>query len=509
MNALAEGDFVKTMDRRARTLGLVGGSLGSRQRGSLRLLLGAIALLGALILTGWAVKTDSARAKAEVFSYTSEPTTTQAGAHPDIVTTFVIGNRTNQAPTECYCNDPKDVILHAPPGVTANPHVLTTCTVADLALFNCPSDTQAGVVVLSVFDNWAIFPLFRMPTQKGQAGLLGFTLPFGFAIPIYISFNARTGSDYGLDVKTLGISHALPLLFYAPIFWGVPGDPVNDVLRFPPNEGGFQEIPCGGNPVAVLASKDNAAIGGLCNLPTGVPSSLPIAPFTQNPTTCAGPLISSIDTLAYDLETDHAEAPWPETTGCDALSFDPSLAANPTTSQADTASGLEVDLRVPLHQDPNTPTPSELRAAEITLPEGFSINPNAADGKTVCTDGEARIGTELPAECPEHSKVGTAVIDSSALPAPIDGYVYLGEQKPGDPYRVIVTANGFGTAIKLLGSVRPDSDTGRIVTVFEDLPQAPVQRTVLHFFGSERGLLATPEKCGTYAVESRFTPWAA
>ena len=29
----------------------------------------------------------------------------------------------------------------------------------------------------------------------------------------------------------------------------------------------------------------------------------------------------------------------------------------------------------------------------------------------------------------------------------------------------------------------------------------------MHFFGSERGLLATPTQCGTYPVTSTFTPW--
>ena len=29
----------------------------------------------------------------------------------------------------------------------------------------------------------------------------------------------------------------------------------------------------------------------------------------------------------------------------------------------------------------------------------------------------------------------------------------------------------------------------------------------MHFFGAERGLLATPTQCGTYAVHSTFVPW--
>jgi hypothetical protein len=42
---------------------------------------------------------------------------------------------------------------------------------------------------------------------------------------------------------------------------------------------------------------------------------------------------------------------------------------------------------------------------------------------------------------------------------------------------------------------------------FEDLPQTPFSDFNLHFFGSERGLLATSPQCGTFPVTSTFTPW--
>jgi hypothetical protein len=45
------------------------------------------------------------------------------------------------------------------------------------------------------------------------------------------------------------------------------------------------------------------------------------------------------------------------------------------------------------------------------------------------------------------------------------------------------------------------------VTRFNDLPQSPIQQVDLHFFGSERGVFTTPARCGTYTVETRFTPW--
>ncbi len=194
-------------------------------------------------------------------------------------------------------------------------------------------------------------------------------------------------------------------------------------------------------------------------------------------------------------------------TGCDQLSFNPSLYAQPTTSATDSASGIEVNLSVPQQFSPTIPSPTELRGATVTLPEGFSINSNAADGKTSCSDAEANFGTTLAAHCPDFAKVGSLTIDSSALPGPIPGFIYLGKPLPGNRYRVFLVADGFATHVKLAGTVTADPVTGQLRVTFTELPQSPLTAFDMHFFGSERGLLATPTQCGTYPVESTFEPW--
>jgi hypothetical protein len=466
-----------------------------------RLVLALCVGLGLVMLSCFG--SGSASAKSTVFGFSNTPSTTQAGGHPNVITVVEVGNRFNQGPTPpCECNDPKDIAIHTPAGVIANPHVVSECTTAELATFSCPPESQAGFVVVRFF-NWGVIPLYRTVPQAGQAALFVFLPPLTVAIPQYLAVSARTGGDYGLDFKIQGITHTLPPTFIGNVFWGVPGDPANDAIRFAPGE---RSIECSSNPLAALA---NDIVPGDCGKKEPHSSSLPIEPFVQAPTTCVGPLSSSVETLAYDNETDTAEAPWPATTGCDKLSFSPSLSAAPTTTEADSASGLAVDLKVPQFEDPSTPSPSEIRATTVTLPPGFSINPNAADGKSVCSDEQANLTNEEAAQCPEFSKIGTTELDSSALPGPIPGYIYLGEPKPGDRYRVILTASGFGTNIKLLGSIRPDPQTGQLVTAFENLPQAPFQEFNLHFFGSERGVLATPTQCGTYPVKTSFEPWAA
>ena len=332
-----------------------------------------------------------------------------------------------------------------------------------------------------------------MEPRPGEPGLIGFVIPI-IDGPGFIEISARTGSDYGLDTSASGFQHLLPADSINVRLWGTPASKTNDPLRFPFGWGQETSDICANLP------EPNAP----CNGSEPVPSDAPTIPFLQNPTTCGVPLTASVDVLSYDGETTHAEVPWPPTTGCEQLAFNPALTAQPTTTQADTPTGLDVNLRAPQTLSEKVPSASELKSTVVTLPEGFSINPNAADGKTSCSDAQAKFGTTLEAECPEISKIGTIEIDSSALPAELPGAIYIGEPQPGNKYRIFITGDGFGTHIKLPGSIQLDPQTGRMVVSFKNLPQTPLEGFNFHFFGSDRGLLATPTHCGSYRSQSRL-----
>jgi hypothetical protein len=214
-----------------------------------------------------------------------------------------------------------------------------------------------------------------------------------------------------------------------------------------------------------------------------------------------------LDLTYYDNTLLHADSTWPATTGCDQLSFNPSLSALPTTEQADSASGMEAQLKVPQSLNPTVPSPSEIRATKVTLPPGFTINANAADGKSACSFAQSAIGTRDEARCPETAKIGTATLDTAALPGPISGGIFLGDREGDNRYRIYLTADGFATHVKLAGVAVPDPQTGQLEVSFTDLPQAPFQLFTLHFFGAERGPLVTPTQCGKYAIETEFEPW--
>jgi hypothetical protein len=443
---------------------------------------------GALASTviGLSLFVAPAWANAPIKSFAIAPSTTQAGGHPDIVTSFTFDNRdTQNFPTTCFCQDAENTTVELPAGVIGVPHATPQCTAVEFGDKACLPDSQVGVIDLDLFESFFSVPVYNLVPHVDQAGLLGFQNPL-VNTPAFIVFSARTGGDFGLDTTLEGITHVVPPEGVSLDLWGVPDSASHDAER----------EPIGGN------CSDGPYP---CFPPT--PSHSPALPFIDNPTSCSGPLSASLEILAYDNGTSNASATYPATTGCDQLSFNPSLFAQPTTTQTDAASGIEVNLHVPQEESPTTPSPSEIRATTVTLPEGFSINPSAADGKTSCSDAEARFGTEEEAQCPEFSKIGTATVTSAVLPGPISGFLYLGEPKPGDRYRVIVTANGFATHIKLGGSAELNPQTGQVALSLRNLPQTTFSDLNLHFFGSERGLLATPTQCGTYPVKSTFTPW--
>ena len=468
------------------------------------------------------------------------PSTAQAGGHPDIAISFSLGNR-EQTHSACACNDARDIAVHLPTGLIGNPHATPQCTIASFASEECPVDSQLGVTEVKVNDgeppecenpencNSAFLsPVYNLIPPPGDAALLGFKT--FFSNPVFTVISSRTDSDYGVDATLVNIPHFFPLFASKQVLWGVPSDPVHDDLRW-----GFREVSIIANAFSLCdangepSTDDPSTISAFCpqigqpeavgddteELVGGpgepVSSDSPRTPFWQNPTTCGvSSLTTSLGILGYDDSTSEASSPYPATTECDLLTFNPSQSVAPTTTAADSPSGAEFNLTVPQFESPSAPSPSELRAASVTLPPGFSLAPNVTNGKNTCSEAQARFGTTEEATCPEDSKIGTISVETPVLPGPLPGYVYLGEPKPGNRFRLILRRSTASVVhVKLLGTVTPDPQTGQIVISFTELPQTPFSDFNVHIFGSEHGPLDTPTQCGTYEVTTVFTPWDA
>jgi hypothetical protein len=455
-----------------------------------------LGLLLSTLACGLLLGVPNSQAGTAINAYTAEASTNQAGGHPDVTVRAEFDNRETEegkelpppSPEECFCEDAETISFELPTGFIGNPNAIAECTLADFSLDLCPVESQIGDAEAPAFGR---APIFNLEPHPNEAGLSGFVVPV-IQAPAFTSIHARTGSDYGLDATTSGLLHSISSLRGIELhLWGVPALPVHDPVRFPANKH--------------TCETGNVPYPEPCLPPT--PSNALPTPFLSNPTTCGVPLTATLVVHYYSGQTARRETSVPGTVGCDRLAFNPSLTALPTTGAADSPSGLDIDLSVPQPQDAEVPSPSEIRAMKVTLPAGMSLNPGAANGKSACGDTLLNFENEEAAECPEFAKVGTLELESAVLPAPLPGAIYIGQPHADHQFRIFLAANGFGTHVKLKGDASLDPKTGQIEMSFVDLPQSPLQDFKLHFFGSERGIFATPTQCGTYQVKAEYLPW--
>jgi hypothetical protein len=449
-------------------------------------LLVSLAALAAIFAT-------PAGAKITIESFKTEGSETQAGGHPDLTTSFSFGDPGKPEAA-------KNVIFNAPEGVFGNPNALTRCTAADYALQECPVNSQAGIITIHAkYEGDEDFllgtaPLFDMVPQDIETARFSLIVPT-LKIPIAIPVAVRTGDDYGLRFSVAEITQQIPLKSVKMTLWGMPGLASHNFERFKKGSPG--------NPAGCPAREDTDC--GSNNVGTTINTK----PLINLPTTCSGqPLVTELDVESYQTpsEFSHAESSYDPVDGCEHETFNPVLTASLTNRQTDAASGLNLQFKIPQVLG-FTPSPSQAKAVIVTLPEGLTINPDAADGQTECSDAQARFDSEAPGECPDQAKIGTITLGTPALDGPLIGSIYIGEPKPGDQYRLFMILSGFGINAKLIGSVVPDPETGRLTAKFENLPQVPFDNFDIHLFASDRGLMATPTRCSIYAVQALFIPW--
>ena len=296
-----------------------------------------------------------------------------------------------------------------------------------------------------------------------------------------------------------GISQVIPFASTHVVVWGLPADASHDKERFLQGAPG-EPAGCPGEATVACASS-----GG--SVPH--PSTLLVTPLIDNPSVCTQqPELATLDVRTYqdDGDPSHAEAFYPPTTDCENQTFNPIFDSALTSDRTDSPSGLEIQLKA-LQFLGIASSPSSIRSASLVLPEGLSINPDAADGQLACPDALANFDSEGPSDCPNTSKIGNFDIVSPALDGPLLGSLYMGEPKPGNQYRVFMVASGFGINAKIVAEVHPDPLTGQLTMSVTDLPEVPFEEFNMQLFSSDRGLVATPTQCHLYQANAHFIPW--
>jgi hypothetical protein len=445
----------------------------------------------------------------------------QAAGHPTLmtITSFVnnelaVVSGVLRLPVEPI----KDLVFYLPLGFLGDPQVAVRCpqSLIDIGgdVSGCPPGSQEGTILPMVFS----FNNTTSPTPTGGSGIYNVAPERGYAAQfVFTAFNksvyqyasvVRHDGAYMLRVATPGIPVNAQTMGIVASLYGDSRE------QYPTAEGEF---------------------------------SRELGAFFTNPSVCSTePLDASMEMTTWV----HPHTPFTQSAaaypagleGCGELRFSSLLSARPTSTQADEPSGYGVDLEIP--QAPNefgglgTPPAKDF---SLTLPAGTSLSPGAANGLDACQetgpeginieDGESEaVGQEgLPrpvaGHCPPASQVGTLRATTPLLSEELQGHLFLatprcgGAGQPGCTQQDAQDGNlvglyaelegpNSGVIVKLAGKAMIDPSTGRVTTIFEDLPQFPLSNLHVEINGGPRAPLANPQSCGAVNSTSDLTPWS-
>ena len=433
----------------------------------------------------------------------------QAGSHPFQYTTTLALNQGYSSEDEQP--EPlamaKNLTFDLPPGLIGNPTAVPRCSNEDFdpeieGFSKCPPDTQVGVEVVTISfrdsgftlpqpgnETTAVYNLTPSPGEPARFGFLVYGL--GTNVPVYLDTSVRTGGDYGVVVSVRDIAQELWFLGSELSFWGEPGDPRHNSTR------GF-------------CLYEDEEVGLNCE--THASESSTETPFLTLPTSCTGPSNPLTSTMEGDSweqpgEESHAEYVLHESSGrtlgldgCDRLGFGPEIKVASDSEAGSSPSGLSVDVHVPQKESlvPGGLAEANVKDTTVTLPEGVTLNPSAADGLEACSEdsigftgfAEYEAGAQTatftprlpePLEpgvnfCPDASKIGTLAIKTPLLPNELTGAAYLAAQDAnpfGSLLAMYLVARDpvSGVLVKVAGEVKADPVTGQLVSTFKNTPQ--------------------------------------
>jgi hypothetical protein len=441
---------------------------------------------------------------------------TRAGGHPYAVTADldlkqeVAPGATDAADEQgtSYRNvaggdEGRTVVAELPLGLIGDPQATPRCSMThfvDVKGINengCPANTRVGVVDIGRprLGNGP-YQLFNLAPEPGHAAEFGFSTQ-SFAIVLY---GDVVPSARGYVLRVTALAPEAELTAVSVTFFG--------------------------NPAAVFA--------------TGLKET----PFLTNPVDCSAGEAARTFAVHMDswghpgagdpFDGNYAEAGWatasttlPPVEECGALTFNPSLSLAPIsaaeggTTQADEPSGYDVNLQVPQTETFGELATPELKTATVTLPEGISVSPSAANGLQACSDAQIALGSNGPGSCPLASQIGTVSVTTPLLESLLEGQVFLGEPEcspcsesdagDGHLFRLFIQVHSqaLGITIKLPGVVRANPQTGRLTAEFAENPQLPFSDLELKFKDGPRAPLANPQTCGTFTTVSDLEPWSA
>ncbi len=411
----------------------------------------------------------------------------------------------------------KRLRVDVPAGLAANPQApMPKCSIEkfDKDPEGCPKGSEVGTTELEA----AAEPL----------GLLAITLPKLEGKVYNLEAPAGLPLDFGIAVEPAGeLITPIHLFLEGHLSWakepslearGAPsGDyheyfEINDV----PDKAEVKALIGVESPLKVLMSKlnFNGHAGG---------------DFLTLPSVCSNTTTSYLELESWPNEQGQTEIADAVThtpvgvEGCDRVPFAPTSEVGPelAASGSDQPDGATTVVDVKQNTGAEEINTADIQNAHVTLPQGLTLNPSAAQGLEACSAAHFEIGATTPTSCPAGSKIGTVSIETDLPPGSLTGNVYLaspsGAMIENPPYTIYLEANATGVdpktglegvSVRLQGTVNPNPVTGRLEVSFENNPQLPFSELRLTLNGGERAPLANPLACGNAPTESLFTAYS-
>jgi hypothetical protein len=458
----------------------------------------------------------------------------RAGSHPYQLTATFALNQNGPEPAhgeEEYLRPPalaRNLHFRLPPGQIGNATAVPQCDSLDFTdliepdVNLCPPDTAIGVATIAFTEPITLgtatypVPLWNLQPAFGEPARFGFEFA---GTPVILDTAVRSGKagtadgDYGVTVSTDNTSQLVNFLAATVTFWGTPGDPSHDNAR------GWSCLVDGR-----LAGAEEGREPALGPCKPEEQKS-PVA-FLTLPTNCSAPFATTAEGDSWTnpsapvrqlLGPTEGTNPF-SLIGCNQLPFEPQVHSEPTSNAATSGTGLDFDIDFEDQGllNPGGRAQSQLKKAEVTLPEGFTANPSVAEGLKACSEAEYEASTLEPnSGCNPESKIGEVEVTSPLVQPDqtLKGGLYVATQHANPNHNLLtlymVARNAeIGTIVKQALKVTPNPITGQLQTEVDDVPQLPFSHFHLAFRSGQRSPLITPPACGTYAVKAALYPWS-
>ena len=421
---------------------------------------------------------------------------TQAAAHPTYgITSFEL-NHTGTGSSRSPEGALRRLRVDVPAGLAANPQALPFCTRKQFEENACPASTQVGTTELEAAATipilgsevlaleGTVYNLERAPGLPLEFGIkVAPAEPLVSAVHLYLEGHLSDGHEPSQAAA------------------GVPSGDYHEYFE-------INGVP------------DESEIAGGIKVPLHVVKSKLLFEGTKGgnfltlPSTCSSTTTSYLEVESYEGAISHSVTHTPVgVEGCDKVPFKPTAEVTSPTKTSDSPDGATTIVKVPQKAGAGEINTADIKDAHVTLPEGMTLNPPAANGLETCAPSQIAIGTASPATCPLASKVGTVTIQTDLPPNSLTGSVYLGNPKGGKitkpPFTIYLDAesSAYGVSVKLEGEAIPDPVTGRLEVRFLRNPQLPFSELILTLNGGPRAPLANPLSCGGASTGSNFTPY--